>query len=125
MQTTDFTNFMGIDVSKQTWDVYLSPSGQRRKLSANDDGARQLREALSSVGRCLIVMEATGGLEQRLVAELHDAGHTVAVVNPRQVRDFARCMNRLAKPMSWMPRRSLGSRKRSVPDRWKKPGKTG
>ncbi len=97
MQTTDFTNFMGIDVSKQTWDVYLSPSGQRRKLSANDDGARQLREALSSVGRCLIVMEATGGLEQRLVAELHDAGHTVAVVNPRQVRDFARCMNRLAK----------------------------
>src|SRR5262249_20995147 len=48
-------------------------------------------------GRCLIVLEATGGLERRLAAELSDADHTLAIVNPRQVRDFARGHGQLAK----------------------------
>ena len=89
--------FVGIDVSKDCWDVHLLPPGQVLRLPANDAGLEQLRAALQPHGRCHIVVEASGGYEQRLAAELIDAGHNVARVNPRQVRDFARSLGRLAK----------------------------
>jgi transposase len=66
-------------------------------LSADPKGLERLRECLQPTGRCLVVVEATGGYERRLVAELIDAGHDVARVNPRQVRDFARSLGQLAK----------------------------
>jgi transposase len=91
------TTFVGIDVSKQRWDLCVLPGGQTAKLSADTDGLNRLRELLKPHGRCLIVVEATGGYERRLVAELIDAGHDVARVNPRQVRDFARSLGQLAK----------------------------
>jgi len=88
---------VGIDVSKKSWDVFLLPLRKTLKLNADDHGLKQLREALPPAGTCLIVLEASGGYEARLVAELIDAGHKVARVNPRQVRDFARSLGRLAK----------------------------
>jgi transposase len=91
------TSFVGIDVSKAAWDVPVRPQGRSFCVPANDLGLSQLREQLGALGPCLIVLEATGGLERRLVAELLDAGLRVAVVNPRQVRDFARALGRLAK----------------------------
>jgi len=66
-------------------------------LSADPKGLERLRECLQPTGRCLVVVEATGGYARRLVAELIDAGHDVARVNPRQVRDFARSLGQLAK----------------------------
>jgi transposase len=89
--------FVGIDVSKQRWDVCVLPGGQTAKLAADPNGLKGLRELLQPHGCCLVVVEATGGYEKRLVAELMDAGHKVARVNPRQVRDFARSLGQLAK----------------------------
>lgn len=90
-------SFVGIDVSKSTWDVHVRPQGRSFTMSADDEGLARLRQELGALGPCLIVIEATGGLEQRLAAELIDAALSVAVINPRQARDFARALGRLAK----------------------------
>jgi transposase len=92
-----FKSFVGIDIAKRTLDVHVLP--ERRSLQHSNDskGRRQLREQLPPPGLCLIVVEATGGYERALVAELIDAGYHVAVVNPRQVRDFAKACGHLAK----------------------------
>jgi len=89
--------FVGIDVAKKSWDVHLLPSEARMKLAADEAGVLELGTALASLGSCLIVMEASGGYERELAAELVAAGHRVAVVNPRQVRDFARGLGQMAK----------------------------
>jgi transposase len=91
------SHFVGIDVAKQSFDVCVLPEEERLSLSYDEDGLRQLLSQLPKEGSCLIVMEATGGYQRRLVAELTEAGHLVAVVNPRQVRDFARGLGILAK----------------------------
>jgi transposase len=91
------TTFVGIDVSKSTWDVHVRPQGRTWSVAADEEGLAHLRQALGPLEACLIVLEATGGLERRLAAELLDAGLAVCVVNPRQVRDFARALGRLAK----------------------------
>lgn len=90
-------SFVGIDVAKGSWDVFLLPSRQKLKCAADETGLEKLLTALRPIGSCLIVVEASGGYERRLAAELMDAGHQVARVNPRQVRDFARSLGRLAK----------------------------
>ena len=92
-----FAEFVGIDVSKASLDVAVRGHAIRRKCSYDSAGLQQLGELLKPMGSCFVVVEATGGLEQRVAAELVEAGCTVAVVNPRQVRDFARSLNRLAK----------------------------
>lgn len=89
--------FVGIDVAKHRWDVHLLPTGESRKFDATDEGLQQLRNLLAKHGRCHIVLEASGGYEKRLAAELIEAGHWVSRVNPRQTRDFARSLGRLAK----------------------------
>jgi transposase len=89
--------FVGIDVSKKSWDVFQLPSRETMKLNTDEQGLKTLRDSLPPPGTCLIVLEASGGYEKRLAAELIDAGHKVAIVNPRQVRDFARSLGRLAK----------------------------
>lgn len=89
--------FVGIDVAKRTWDAHVLHSGRSLTVTADDDGLRKLIEELAPLGRCLVVVESTGGYERRLAGELLAAGHDVATVNPRQVRDFARGLNRLAK----------------------------
>ena len=91
------TTFVGIDVSKAHWDVHLLPGEQHLRLTANDVGLARLREMLAPHGVCQVIVEASGGYEERLVAELTELGHQVARVNPRRVRDFARADNQLAK----------------------------
>jgi transposase len=97
MEVQAYLTFVGIDVAKQRWDISILPAGQSLSVSADEKGLEQLRTALKPHPRVLIVVEASGGYEQRLAANLLDAGHAVARVNPRQVRDFARSLGRLAK----------------------------
>jgi transposase len=88
---------VGIDVAKAALDVAVRPSGEERHLANDAAGIADAVEWLQTVHPRLIVVEATGGYETPLVAELGIAHLPVAVVNPRQVRDFARATGRLAK----------------------------
>src|SRR5438552_12919134 len=87
---------VGIDISKAQVDLVLRPEGQ---FSAPNDeaGFVLVLERLSAVHPTLVVLEATGGLEIPLTGVLAAAGVPVVVVNPRQVRDFAKATGRLAK----------------------------
>lgn len=91
------TRFVGIDVSKSSWDVHLLPESRSFTIRVNDSASERVQKQLGSPEDTLVVVEATGGYERQLVAELMDAGWAVAVVNPRQVRDFAKALGRLAK----------------------------
>ncbi len=95
-----FKSVVGIDIAKRTLDVHVLPERTSLKQPNDSKGRGQLREKLPAPGECLIVVEATGGYERALVAELIDAGHQVAVVNPRQVRDFAKACGILARDRS-------------------------
>ena len=89
--------WVGIDVSKLQLDAFVS-SPERELAFGNDDAGRsQLVQALRQAQPKLIVLEATGGLERALVAQLLAAELPVAVVNPRQARDFAKATGQLAK----------------------------
>ena len=92
--------FVGIDVSKRCLDVCIQqgkPGMQRLQVPNDDAGVEQLVQRLKGLASCCIVMEATGGLERLCATQLATAGLSVAVVNPRQVRDFARATGQLAK----------------------------
>lgn len=88
---------VGIDVAKDSLDVCLLAEERCFTVTNDSAGNRQLLSELPVAGSCLVVLEATGGYQRRVVAALHQAGHVVAVVNPRQVRDFARGLGILAK----------------------------
>jgi transposase len=89
--------YVGIDVAKESFDVASIPAGLVLSLPNDPPGRQRLLDALQNRPVALIVLEATGGYERSLVADLLGAGHQVVVANPRQVRDFARGMGRLAK----------------------------
>lgn len=89
--------FVGIDVSKHHLDVCLRPSGELFELSNDEAGWAQLLERLQPLEVDRIVLEATGGYEAALAAQLHGAGLPVVVINPRQARDFAKATGELAK----------------------------
>src|SRR3954468_18711690 len=93
----DKPTFVGIDVSKDRLDVHARPSGESLTVDHDEEGVAALVERLAALAPTLVVLEATGGLEVRLAAALAAAGLPVAVVNPRQVRAFARATGRLAK----------------------------
>ena len=88
---------VGIDVSKGNLDVHLLSEQRTLKLPNTPTGHAQLLPQLPAPGTCRVVLEATGGYERRLVGELVSAGYFVSVVNPRQVRDFAKAHGILAK----------------------------
>ena len=88
---------VGIDVAKAMLDVCLLPSGQRLSLANDDAGITQLVGLLKQQPVQLVLLEATGRYERRVASELLEADLAVAVVNPRQVRDFARALGKLAK----------------------------
>ena len=92
-----FSHFVGIDVAKAKFDVALGSDGMVFQLANDSAGFSELTKRLPQPGSCLIVMEATGGYEKSLAVYLVDQKHVVSVVNPRQVRDFAKAMNTLAK----------------------------
>jgi transposase len=89
--------YVGIDVSKARLDVHVRPQGEAFVVASDDEGLAQLTERLSALAPTLVVLEATGGLQSRAAGQLAAAGLAVAVVNPRQVRDFAKATVRLAK----------------------------
>lgn len=88
---------VGIDVSKTWLDVALYPNGAPWRSANDEAGITEVVGRLQPLAPQLIVLEATGGLERLVVAALAMAGLAVAVVNPRQVRDFAKATGRLAK----------------------------
>jgi transposase len=95
----DGTNqaWIGIDVAKATLDFHFLPAGQSHQLPNTSPGHRELRKLLPDPAGCLIVLEATGGYEREVVADLTDAGYRVAVINPKRVRDFAKALGLVAK----------------------------
>jgi transposase len=84
-------------VSKATLDVAVRPIYQRWSVANREKGFNPLVRRLKTVSPALIVLEATGGLELPVVAALGAAGLPVVVVNPKQVRDFAKATGKLAK----------------------------
>ena len=89
--------FIGIDVAKAELVVGVRPTGTGWTVGNDDAGVRDLVTRLQTLGPTLIVLEATGGYELLCVAALAAAHLPVVVVNPRQVRDFARATGQLAK----------------------------
>lgn len=95
MPTSTEKRCVGIDVSKRHWDV--AADGRVRRFEAGPAGLGELTAWLDEVKPTLVCLEATGGYETLLVEELHRRGVPVAVVNPSQVRHFARATGQLAK----------------------------
>jgi transposase len=89
--------FIGIDVSKARLDVYVRPGGESFAVNRDSEGIEALIARVCALGPSLVVLEATGGFETVVAAALGAAGLPLAVVNPRQIRDFARAIGRLAK----------------------------
>src|SRR5919107_2111585 len=96
-QPSTVPSFVGIDVSKDRLDVHLRPSGQAFAIARDSKALERLVSDLRALAPALIVLEATGGFELTVAAALAGAGLPLAVVNPRQIRDFARATGRLAK----------------------------
>jgi transposase len=90
-------SYVGIDVSKATLDVAVRPSGEAWQSTNDEAGIAALVSRLQALAPQLVALEATGGLERMVVAALALAELPVAVVNPRQVRNFAKATGRLAK----------------------------
>lgn len=88
---------VGIDVSKNILDYTWLPDGKAMQTQNTSQGIASLIAALHKLRPEIVVLEATGGYQNAVVAALHKADIACAVVNPRQVRDFARSLNRLGK----------------------------
>ena len=89
--------FVGIDVSKAKFDLAVRPSGAVWEASNDTTGIGRVVASLRQRGPALIVLEATGGYERALVCALVEEKLPVMVINPRQVRDFAKATGQLAK----------------------------
>jgi transposase len=89
--------FVGIDVAKDRLDVHLRPSDEAFALRRDGAGLEALVERLVALRPALVVLEATGGFEVAVAGALAADGLPLVVVNPRQIRDFARATGRLAK----------------------------
>ncbi len=88
---------VGVDVAKSTLDVAVSNSGEVRQFVNDDEGISQAVRYIAGVKPAGIILEATGNLEMPLAAALQAGRLPVAIINPRQVRDFARATGALAK----------------------------
>ena len=95
---SDVSVFFGIDVSKTSFDVDQFPPGPAPRSFPQDQAAfAAFIASLPPPGTCLIALEATGSYESEVVAALLSAGHAVAIVNPRAIRNFAKAIGVLAK----------------------------
>jgi transposase len=88
---------IGIDVSKDRLDVHVRPTGDAFAVARDGEGVAALCQRLVALGPALVVVEATGGFEVVVAAGIAAAGLPLAVVNPAQIRTFARAIGRLAK----------------------------
>jgi transposase len=89
--------YVGIDVAKDRLDVHIRPSGEAFAVARDGEGLAALTTRLGELGPRLVVLEATGGFEVTVASALAAARLPLAVVNPRQIRDFARATGKLAK----------------------------
>jgi len=89
--------FIGIDVSKNTLDIATYASGKKWQFSNDEAGISRFMETIGEITPALVVMESTGGYEAPVAYALYHSGIPVAVINPREVRDFAKATKKLAK----------------------------
>lgn len=89
--------YVGIDVCKKHLDIAIRPEGKIWQVENNEQGIEKLVEDLGKIKPELIVMESTGGYELNAACELGTAELPIAVINPRQARDFAKSLGKLAK----------------------------
>lgn len=94
---SEVNRFVGIDVSKDKLDVCILPGGELYEFSNDAAGIAKLVALLKQVRPASIVLEATGGYERSALFAMQDADLPVTLVNPRQVRDFAKGIGQLAK----------------------------
>ena len=95
MPSQDYLSYLGVDVAKRTLAIQFPDQLWSTANTAQGHAAFLVR--LKRLGAVHVICEATGGYERALVLSLHQAGVAVSVINPRQVRDFARACGRLAK----------------------------
>jgi transposase len=95
--TTPAECFVGIDVSKATLDVHVRPGSTARRFDNTPEGIAALVTWLAPSAPALVVIEATGGYQNAVLAALSLRGLPVSLVNPKRARDFARAVGRLAK----------------------------
>ncbi len=93
----DYQSYIGVDVSKSWLDVHVNPGAETFRVEYTAAGLNELVARLSDRSDGLVVLEATGKYEAVAAASLAGSGFRVAVVNPRQVRNFAHATGRLAK----------------------------
>jgi transposase len=91
------TTYVGIDVSKARLDVAVASGGETFSVPNDDEGITKLVTEVRELRPALVLLEATGGLERRALARLVTAGLPAMAVNPRNVRDFAKSLGKLAK----------------------------
>jgi transposase len=89
--------FVGIDVAKDRLDVHVRPGGEAFAVARDGKGLAMLVQRLQTLAPALVAMEATGGYETVVASAVGAAQLPLAVVNPRQIRDFARATGKLAK----------------------------
>jgi transposase len=89
--------YVGIDISKSSFDVVVHHTGEYRHFEYNDDGTKDCVQWLVRLKPSLVLMEATGGYEVPLATELAANSVPVKQINPRRIRDFARSLGKLAK----------------------------
>jgi transposase len=87
----------GVDVSKLELELFILPTGEYWTFSNNEAGVAELVKLLRALPNVVIMIEATGGYERLALYALQEAGLAVALVNPRQVRDYAKSMGQYAK----------------------------
>lgn len=91
------SQWVGIDVSKGTLDVYLRPKGEGFQVANQASGIAELVRRLQAFEIEQVIVESTGGLELEVAQALQDAGIALSIINPRQGRDFAKASGKLAK----------------------------
>lgn len=89
--------FIGVDVSKDSLDVAVGPSGESMRFANSEDGIALLADFIKPLAPTLVLFEATGGWEMNAVRHLAAKRLPLVVINPRQVRDFAKATGQLAK----------------------------
>jgi transposase len=89
--------YIGVDVSKDLLDIKVLPSNEDQQFSNDDPGVKKLITFVKKIDPQLIVFESTGGLEMLAVSSMIENHLPVVVINPRQVRDFAKATGKLAK----------------------------
>jgi transposase len=95
--TLSESTFVGIDVAKDKLDIHVIPGNESFSCHSDDEGLKILTKRLKKIRPTLIVIKATGGYESAIAAQLAAVDLPVSVINPRQIRDFARAIGKLAK----------------------------